>query len=128
VNNVIDAVESVFMKIPEDVYNTYPVDRIKAFVSYNTFRNLLVALTHTQNLVYKQAFTIGGETGQAVIHYLGIEIVPVKGIGNDTIIATHVDNIVIGTDLVSDFANIQLGKFPAPQENKIFVKGRLRLA
>ena len=31
------------------------------------------------------------------------------------------------TDLVSDFANIELGTFPKPNENRLWVKGALKV-
>lgn len=61
------------------------------------------------------------------IFYLGVELVPVKGLDNATVIAYDSTNAYLLTDLLSDLDEIELGNFPKPNEDKIFIKGRLRL-
>ena len=61
------------------------------------------------------------------MYYLGVEIVPVKGLDNSTIIAYDRKNVLMLTDLLGDLEYIELGNFPKPMDNKVFIRGRLRL-
>ncbi len=82
-----------------------------------------MALSGIDAQVVNAAFTKTDE----VIRYLGIELVTAFGIDNSTMIAASVDNLFLGTDLVSDYSEIELGNFPKPNEDKIFIKGRMRV-
>ena len=58
---------------------------------------------------------------------MDVEILPVKGLGNDEMIAADARNFLMGTDLVRDMEEIRLGQFAAPHDSKIFIDGRLRI-
>lgn len=120
--NIISELEKVFTAIPEAVLQQGE-DAIKIFVSYNSYRALKMALANVDSQVIAAAFTVDG----GVIRYLGIEIVPAVGITNAQMVAANVDNLIMLTDLVSDFANIELGTFPKPNENRLWVKGALKI-
>lgn len=120
--NIISELEKVFTAIPEAVLQQGE-DSIKIFVSYNSYRALKMALANVDSQVIAAAFTVDG----GVIRYLGIEIVPAVGITNVQMVAANIDNLIMLTDLVSDFANIELGTFPKPNENRLWVKGALKV-
>ena len=120
--NIINELEKVFIAIPEAVLQQGE-DAIKIFVSYNSYRALKMALANVDSQVIAAAFTVDGGT----IRYLGVEIVPAVGITNGQMVAANVDNLIMLTDLVSDFANIELGTFPKPNENRLWVKGALKV-
>ena len=82
-----------------------------------------MALASVSNQVVASAFAIKDEE----VRYLGVEIVPVKGLNNKTMIAADMTNFLLATDLLSDTEEIRLGQFPAPHDSKVFIDGRLRL-
>lgn len=122
--NVIGEIEKVYTAIPENVLiKGLEHDTVKIYVAYETLQRLKMALASVSNQVIATAFTIESET----LRYLGIEMVPVKGLDNKTIIAADITNFLLATDLLSDTEEIRIGQFPAPHDNKIFIDGRLRL-
>lgn len=124
--NVLTEVEKVFAALPEDVLAKGLAEgTLNIYVSYATFMKVKMALGDVfgSNVVVIPAFTVEADT----VRYMGVEIVPVKGIGENDIIAADAKNFLIGTDLVRDLEEIRLGQFPAPNDSKIFIDGRLRL-
>ncbi len=75
------------------------------------------------NVVVSPNFTVEGD----VVRYMGVELVPVKGLGDNDMVAADARNFLIGTDLVRDLEEIRLGQKAAPHDNIIFIDGRLRL-
>lgn len=120
--NIISEIEKVFTAIPEAVLQQGE-DAIKIFVSYNSHRALKMALANVDSQVIAAAFTVDG----GKIRYLGVEIVPAVGITNGQMVAANTDNLIMLTDLVSDFSQIELGTLPKPNENKLWVKGALKI-
>lgn len=120
--NVIPEIEKVYERIPEAVLQQGE-DKVKMFISYNTYRAVKMALSAAPNQVINIAFSIEGD----MIKYLGIELVPTKGLTNDQIVAASIDNLLMGTDLVSDYAQIELGNFAKPNDDMIYVKGRMKV-
>ncbi|MBD8346526.1 hypothetical protein [Dysgonomonas sp. HGC4] len=122
--NVISEIEKVYDAIPENVLvKGLEFDTVKIYVAYETLQRLKMALASVSNQVIATAFTIETE----VLRYLGVEIVPVKGLNNKTMIAADITNFLLATDLLSDTEEIRIGQFPAPHDSKIFIDGRLRL-
>lgn len=119
--NVLGEIEKVYAAIPEAVLGGEY--KLSIWVSNNTYRALRMAIAEIDSHTVATSFTLEG----GVIRYLDVEIVPVLGLGNDEMVAIARENAVLGTDLVSDFSEIEIGSFPKPQENKFFVKGRMRL-
>ena len=120
--NIINELEKVFTAIPEAVLQDAE-DKVKIFVSYNSYRVLKMALANVDSQVIAAAFTVEG----GVIRYLGIEVVPAVGITNNQMVASNTENLIMLTDLVSDFSQIELGTFPKPNENRLWVKGALKI-
>ena len=120
--NIINELEKVFTAIPEAVLQDAE-DKVKIFVSYNSYRALKMALANVDSQVIAAAFTVDG----GVIRYLGIEVVPAVGITNNQMVASNTENLIMLTDLVSDFSQIELGTFPKPNENRLWVKGALKI-
>lgn len=120
--NIINELEKVFTAIPEAVLQDAE-DKVKIFVSYNSYRALKMALANVDSQVIAAAFTVEG----GVIRYLGIEVVPAVGITNNQMVASNTENLIMLTDLVSDFSQIELGTFPKPNENRLWVKGALKI-
>ena len=120
--NIINELEKVFTAIPEAVLQDAE-DKVKIFVSYNSYRALKMALANVDSQVIAAAFTVEG----GVIRYLGVEVVPAVGISNGQMVASSTENLIMLTDLVSDFSQIELGTFPKPNENRLWVKGALKI-
>ena len=122
--NVIGEIEKVYDAIPENVLvKGLENDSVKIYVAYETLQRLKMALAAVSNQVIATAFTLESE----ILRYLGVEVVPVKGLNNKTIIAADISNFLLATDLLSDTEEIRIGQFPAPHDSKIFIDGRLRL-
>lgn len=122
--NIISEIEKVYDAIPENVLvKGLENGTIKIYVAYETLQRLKMALASVSNQVIATAFTMDNEA----LYYLGVEVVPVKGLDNKTMIATDISNFLLATDLLSDTEEIRIGQFPAPHDSKIFIDGRLRL-
>lgn len=122
--NIIGEIEKVYTAIPENVLGKgLENDSVKIYMAYETLQKVRMALASVSNQVVAAAFTADGEE----VRYLGIEIVPVKGLKAKTIIAADISNFLLATDLLSDTEEIRLGQFAAPYDNKVFIDGRLRL-
>lgn len=125
-DNVLEEVARVLNALPEDVIiRGMEESTLNIYTSYATLLKVKMALggVYGQNVVVHPNFTIEGD----VVKYMGVEIVPVKGLGNDQMVAADARNFIIGTDLVRDLEEIRLGQFAAPHDNKIFIDGRLRI-
>ena len=124
--NVLDEIEKVFTAIPDDVVMAGLQNAsLNIYVSYPTFLKVKMALGGIwgDNVVVSPNFTVEGDA----VRYMGVEIVPVKGLGDNDMVAADAKNFLIGTDLVRDLEEIRLGQKPAPQDSIIFIDGRLRL-
>lgn len=122
--NIISEISKVYEAIPEAVLQKgLETNSIIIAVSHDALRKLRMALADVSNQVIATNFTLEGQ----VIRLLGIEVFPVKGLEASEMIAFDVANFILGTDLMSDLDNIRLGQFPAPNDSKIFIDGRLRL-
>lgn len=122
--NIVAEIEKVYNAIPENVLvKGLENDSVKIYVAYETLQRLKMALASVSNQVIATAFTLEAEA----LRYLGLEVVPVKGLNNKTIIAADISNFLLATDLLSDTEEIRIGQFPAPHDSKIFIDGRLRL-
>lgn len=125
-NNVLDEITKVYLALPEDVKaKGMENGSLAMYVSYDTVTLIKVALSKVfnGNVVINPNFSLNGDTA----YFLGIEIVPVRGIGQNNIILADISNFILGTDLLSDLEEMRLGQFPAPNDSKIFIDGRLRL-
>lgn len=122
--NVLGEIEKVYTAIPESVLvKGLENDTMKIYVSYETLQRAKMALASVSNQVVATALTLQDES----LRYLGVEIVPVKGLDNKTMIAADMANFLLATDLLSDTEEIRIGQFPAPNDSKVFIDGRLRL-
>ena len=124
--NVLTEIEKVFSAMPIDVV-TKGIEEgtLNIYVSYATMLKAKMALggVYGQNVMVSPNYTVDGD----VLRYMGVEIVPVKGLSDKEMVAADAKNFILGTDLVSDLEEIRLGQFAAPMDSKIFIDGRLRL-
>lgn len=126
--NVLDAVEAVYNAIPEDVLQSEDAGTLYVMGSYNTRRLIRAALADKNNQVIAASWTTDdADKRNPRLYYLGMEFVPAKGIDNNTLIGYDSRNAYLLTDLLSDLDEVELDNFPKPNEDKVFVKGRLRL-
>jgi len=124
--NILDEIEKLFEAIPQNVLQKGMENASLAiYMSYETHTRLKLALASlfNSNVVVNSNFSTEGET----VRYMGIEIVPVKGLDSTTMIAADINNFVLGTDLLNDFENIRIGQFAAPHDSKVYIDGRLRI-
>lgn len=126
--NVLATIESGYDAVPEDVLQSEDAGTLYAFVSYATRRKIRNALSTVGSQVIAQNWSLDdSDKRNPKMYYLGMEIVPVKGIGVNDIVILDGLNAYLLTDLLSDLDQIELGNFPKPNEDKVFIKGRLRL-
>ncbi len=126
--NILDKIQKVYDAIPEDVLQAEDSGTLYVFGSYATRRKLRNALAELGNQVVAQSWTIDdSDKRNPKIYYLGIEFVPVKGIGNNTLIGTEANNVFLLTDLEGDLDSVEMGQYPKPNNDKVWIKGRLRL-
>ncbi|MEN9919484.1 MAG: hypothetical protein RL662_1920 [Bacteroidota bacterium] len=124
--NILEEISKVFEAIPEAVLaKGLEENSLNIFMSYESLTRVKLALAtpYNANVVISPNFTVEG----VIVKFMGIELVPVKGLTNSQMIAIDVKNSLLGTDLLSDTENVRLGQFPAPNDSKIFIDGRLRL-
>lgn len=128
VDNVMGIIAAAYGALSEDVLQTEDAGNLYGFISYNTRRLLRQALTTVDSQRIAQNFTLDDtDKRNPTIYYLGMELVPVKGIGKDDVIVIDGNNALLLTDMMSDLEDVRLGQFPAPNDNKVFIDGRLRL-
>jgi hypothetical protein len=127
-SNVLDAIESVYNAIPEPVLQAEDAGTLYIMGSYGTRRLIHAALADKNNQVIHPAWASDDtDKRNPRLYYLGVEFIPVKGIGDNTLIGYDSRNAYLLTDLLSDLDEIELGNFPAPNDAKVFIRGRLRL-
>lgn len=125
-DNVLGEIEKAFAALPEYVSAAgLEKESLNIYVSYATLMKVKIALAGVfgTHVVVNPNFIVKND----VVRYLGAEIVPVKGIGDNDMVVSEASNFLLGTDLVRDLEEIRLGQFAAPNDNKIFIDGRLRL-
>lgn len=125
-DNVLGEIEKAFAALPEDVAAAgLEKESLNIYASYATLMKVKIALggVFGTNVVVNPNFIVENN----VVKYLGVEIVAVKGIGENDMVIAEASNFLLGTDLLNDLEEIRLGQFPAPNDNKIFIDGRLRL-
>lgn len=127
--NALAAFRQVYNAIPLEVLQTRARNGSRIYImgSYGTERALLDALDEKSNQTLTESWSVTGGPDEPRIYYRGIEFVPVVGLDNTTLIAYENANAMILTDLESDLEDIRMGSFPAPNDDKIWVKGRMRL-
>lgn len=126
--NILEAIESVYDAIPEDVLQAEDQGELFVYGSYANRRKVRNALADKNNQVIAASWTVDdSDKKNPKLFYLGMEYVPVKGIDNGTLIGITANNAILLTDLMSDLDSIELGQFPKPMDNKVWIKGRLRL-
>ncbi|WP_270543904.1 hypothetical protein [Butyricimonas paravirosa] len=126
--NVLDKIEAVYNAIPEDVLQSEDAGTLYVMGSYNTRRLIRAALADKNNQVIAASWTVDDtDKRNPRLYYLGMEFVPAKGIDNNTLIGYDSRNAYLLTDLLSDLDEVELGNFPKPNEDKVYIKGRLRL-
>jgi hypothetical protein len=123
--NVLAAVEAVYDAIPEEVLQGEESGTLYVFGSYATRRKIRSALADKNNQVIAASWTVDDtDKRNPRLYYLGVEFVPAKGIDNNTLVGIDSRNAYLLTDLLSDIDQIELGNFPKPNEDKLFIKGR----
>lgn len=124
--NIISEIQKLYLAIPKAVRKQGKKDgTLCIYTSFEVLDYLKIALGEIRNgnVVVYPNFSIEDN----VIKYFGAEIVSVTGIDDSTMIAANWTNLILGTDLLSDLSYVRLDKFPAPNDSKIFIDGRLRL-
>lgn len=126
--NVLGQLKKAYDAVPEDVLQAEDAGILNMFVSYKTRRLVRNALAEKSNQTMYPLWSLEeGDKKNPKIYYNSVEMVPVKGMDNNTAVIIAANNAFLLTDLMSDLENIELGQFPKPNESKIFIKGRLRL-
>lgn len=126
--NVLQAFEDTYDSVSDEVLQNENGGTTYFFTSMGVVRKLTSALGDKNNQNITNNWDIDKtDVKNPRIYYLGVEVVPVKGIGVNTIIFIDSLNAILLTDLLSDLDEIEMGSFPKPNNNKVWIKGRLRL-
>ena len=126
--NILQTIEDLYDAVSEDVLQSEDAGTLYIFGSYNARRILRAALANKNNQVLAEAWTVDDtDKRNPRMYYLGVEFVPVKGIGKNTLICIDGTNAFLLTDLLSDLDEIEMGQFPKPNDSKVWIKGRMRL-
>lgn len=122
--NVLGEIEKVFLALTDDVLGTSEDDELKFYVSAKAYKLIKLALADVSNgnIIISQNW-LNGE----VISYMGYEVISLNAIPANVIVFANHNNLIYGTDLISDETELRTGMFPAPEDDKYFVKGRLKL-
>lgn len=126
--NVLWSIESIYDAVSEDVLQSEDAGTLYIFGSYNTRRLLRAALADKTNQVFAEAWTVDDtDKRNPRMYYLGVEFVPVKGIGKNTLICIDGTNAFLLTDMEGDLDEIEMGQYAKPNDNKVWIRGRMRL-
>lgn len=120
--NILAEFEKVYLAQSEDVISASEDGELKFYVGTKTEKLIRLSLADVSNQTISQNW-IAGET----LSYMGYEIVSLNAIRPNTIVFANWHNLAYGTDLISDESEVKTGMFPAPEDDKYFVKGRLKL-
>lgn len=97
-----------FKSIPPVLFNSPRTrNKIKMFADPNVQTLIQIAMTE-QNVNFPALTYKTDVEGNTVLFYHGIEIVPTNGLNANRIIVTYIDNLHIGTDLISDIETIRI--------------------
>lgn len=123
--NILDEFEKVYLAQTDDVLGGSEDSELKFFVSKKAEKLIKLALAEVKNsnVVINQNWINTGDS----ISYMGYSVVALTAIPADTIVFANWHNLAYGTDLISDETELRTGMFPAPSDDKYFVKGRLKL-
>lgn len=128
--NAADAFEEVYAAIPEEVLQGEEQGTLFIMCSYAVRRILRLAVADKPNAsqIMGPVFTLDDtDKRNPRLYYLGVEVVAVKGLDNSTLIAYDSQNIKMLTDMLGDTEQIEIGNKAKPEENTVFIKGRLRI-
>ena len=128
-DNIIDIIESIYEVIPEDVLQAEDRGEMFLLGSYQNRRKLSTAISKNKknDSLSEEWEADRTDKKNPRFWYNGMEYIPVKGIGTNTLIAYAAGNAFLLTDLESDMDDIEMGQFPKPNDNKVWIKGRMRL-
>lgn len=129
VQNIIEELNKVYENMTDAMtlngFYTEDYDP-EMIVSTKTFKLLkqVLATAPTGNNVQLPQLTFTGEGKNIKIYFMSIEIKPNAFIANDTIFVTHTGNMAFVADILDEVGVIKAGRFPAPNENKLWFKGQ----
>lgn len=116
--NIIGELERLYLKIPSVIRSRVFSERdVYIAVSPLTYANAMIAHGSTLNqnapALAMMNYTTPGAGTVEILSYLGIPLIATLGLepfsGTDNImIVSYMENMIIGTDLVSEFANIMV--------------------
>lgn len=130
VDNVLDEFMAAYLMVPEEVLRAEEAGTLRCFTTWGAARLLRLALAKVPNDNFNiaQNFYINRDDPKNVeVRIFDTVLTPVKGLGPSDIIFADSNNLLLLTDLTSDLENIEIGPFAKPHENKVWIKGRLRL-
>lgn len=128
VSNILSEITATYNLVSEDVLQAEDRGTLIMFCSYSARRLAREALATVETQRIAQNFSLNdADPKNPVVYYMGVEMVPVKGIGRDDLVVIDAMNAILLTDIMSDLEEVKLGQFPEPNESMIFIKGRMRI-
>ncbi|NDW09827.1 phage major capsid protein [Dysgonomonas sp. 520] len=123
--NILGEFEKIYLAQTDDVLGASEDSELKFYVSKKAEKLIKLALADVSNanIVINQNWLNTGDS----ISYMGYEIIALTAIPADVIVFANWHNLAYGTDLISDKTELRIGMFPAPEDDKYFVKGRLKI-
>lgn len=119
VQNIVGEVGKVYAAIPDAVIDAFG-STVKIFMNTSDYRMFKMALASVDNMVVYPSVRVDGNR----IFYLDVELVPCL-IAKGVMYASYKENMAFATDLMSDYSRVELGSFPKPNDDKIYVKGKM---
>lgn len=130
VDNVLAEFMAAYLMVPEEVLRAEQAGTLRCFTSWNAARLLRIALANVPNDKFNiaQNFSVVKDDPEnVVVRIFDTILTPVKGLGPNDIIFADSNNLLLLTDLTSDFENIEIGPHAKPHDNKVWIRGRLRI-
>lgn len=125
--NIVDELEKIYEAMtPEMTLEGVYTDDFKPefIVNAKTFKLAKMALTLAPTDVNVQLpkLTFEGTGANMKVYFMGIEIKVNNALGDNVIFVTHTGNLALVGDMLDDAKSIKAGRFPAPEENKLYFK------
>lgn len=121
--NVIGELEKVYSALDFKIKKKYKKEDLKFFIDGHTEEMLQFALADVSNQVIAANFYRNDD----VMTFMGIEIVVVSALAEDTIVLSNRLNLVYGTDLTDDRSYLEVGHKPFPNNDEWAAKLRIKL-
>lgn len=127
-SNVVTEIQSMLNALPEDIVSNMMFTEMWLHVSPNIYMALKNArIAQSQALEQLVAIKVESQGGREVLYYENIRVNVSFGIPANTMVLARPDRLHVGTDLVSDFGEIQISSDRVLTGRNILMRQDMRL-